>query len=237
MIYIIGESVCEWWNQNIYTNIFTLITVLLSGVFSWIISAIYFHIGNRNNLKVSIIYPVKRLLEEEKTYNNYTRLEELLSEYSVKYMRKKERKILENLVNQYKEIYYYNEERINAECLAEYFLDTLEANGVRTKIYPVRIEDEIVDYTTPDDMSDVVRCLEEVFKKLHFCDDELNKTVIDILKLYSKEFFSVEDVDFLTNTTIEKAINSTTKQDEWNKKFKKFDESEKDFLALKIARK
>ena len=37
--------------DNINTNIFTVISVVLSGLISWGISAIYFSRGNRNNLK------------------------------------------------------------------------------------------------------------------------------------------------------------------------------------------
>ena len=47
--------------NNINANIFTLITVILSGLISWIISAIFYNKGNRENLKLSVIYPIKGL--------------------------------------------------------------------------------------------------------------------------------------------------------------------------------
>ena len=42
--------------DNINTNIFTVISVVLSGLISWGISAIYFSRGNRNNLRASDVY-------------------------------------------------------------------------------------------------------------------------------------------------------------------------------------
>lgn len=44
--------------DNINTNIFTVISVVLSGLISWGISAIYFSRGNRNNLRASVLCPI-----------------------------------------------------------------------------------------------------------------------------------------------------------------------------------
>ena len=52
--------------DNINTNIFTVISVVLSGLISWGISAIYFSRGNRNNLRASVLCPIRRLLENKK---------------------------------------------------------------------------------------------------------------------------------------------------------------------------
>lgn len=55
----------EWFDTNWYSNCFTMITVVLSGIVSLIISAVYYHKGNRNNLKMSVIYPIVRLLKTD----------------------------------------------------------------------------------------------------------------------------------------------------------------------------
>mgnify|MGYP004465085921 FL=1 len=41
----------QWFNNNWYSNCFTIITVIVSGIISLVISATYYHKGNRNNLK------------------------------------------------------------------------------------------------------------------------------------------------------------------------------------------
>lgn len=61
----------EWFDTNWYSNCFTMITVVLSGIVSLIISAVYYHKGNRNNLKMSVIYPIVRLLKDGYTRQNY----------------------------------------------------------------------------------------------------------------------------------------------------------------------
>ena len=45
-------SFIEWFLSNWYANYFTIITVVLSGLISLIISAVYYRKGNRNNLMI-----------------------------------------------------------------------------------------------------------------------------------------------------------------------------------------
>lgn len=71
--------------QNINANIFGMITVLLSGLTSWIISALYFWKGNRNALRLNVLFPIKRILKETKSWKNYKALEDLSKAYDAKY--------------------------------------------------------------------------------------------------------------------------------------------------------
>ena len=98
-------------SKNINANIFTLISVVLSGIISWIISAVYYSMGNRNVLKSSILHPIRRLLEDTPSWNNYRSLIELTKDRSIKYLRRNERPILDELLMAYKDICRYNYER------------------------------------------------------------------------------------------------------------------------------
>ena len=42
-------------------HIFTLVTVILSGLISWAISAEYFKKSNRDALRANVLYPIKLL--------------------------------------------------------------------------------------------------------------------------------------------------------------------------------
>lgn len=87
--YLLIMGFMKWFMENIYSNCFTIVTVIVSGLISWIISAVYYHIGNRTNLKVSIILPIIELLQSNYTKENYTSLCKLSCEYSVKYLQKR----------------------------------------------------------------------------------------------------------------------------------------------------
>lgn len=85
------KGIIEWYNTDFYNIIFTLITVGLSGLISLIISHIYFWNGNRNNLKMSVIYPLIDLLKRQYTNDNYQKIVKLSKDYSVRYLKKRER--------------------------------------------------------------------------------------------------------------------------------------------------
>ena len=58
------EEFIKWFLENWNANIFTLFTVLLSGIISLIISAAYYRKKNRNNLKMSVIHPIISILND-----------------------------------------------------------------------------------------------------------------------------------------------------------------------------
>ena len=72
-------SFIEWFLSNWYANCFTIITVVLSGLISLIISAVYYRKGNRNNLKMAVIHPIIRLLQDAYSRKNYDKLNEIRS--------------------------------------------------------------------------------------------------------------------------------------------------------------
>ena len=57
-------------------HIFTLATVLLSGLISWWISAAYFKKGNRNALRLNVLFPMRRIISEQRSWKNYKILED-----------------------------------------------------------------------------------------------------------------------------------------------------------------
>ena len=104
--------------DNINTNIFTVISVVLSGLISWGISAIYFSRGNRNNLRASVLYPIRRLLENNPITNeNYRKLAEYTKDYSMKYLKSREHPIVDELLSAYQEVCRYKYEYVCAESM------------------------------------------------------------------------------------------------------------------------
>ena len=117
--------------DNINTNIFTVISVVLSGLISWGISAIYFSRGNRNNLRASVLCPIRRLLENNPITNeNYRKLAEYTKDYSMKYLKSREHPIVDELLSAYQEVCRYKYEYVCAESLQSYFNYKLKKNGI-----------------------------------------------------------------------------------------------------------
>lgn len=119
-------SFIEWFLSNWYANCFTIITVVLSGLISLIISAVYYRKGNRNNLRMAVIHPIIRLLQDAYSRKNYDKLNEIAKDYSTRYLTKTEEQKLNSLLMAYKEVSTYNDISVNADILFSYFEYTLK---------------------------------------------------------------------------------------------------------------
>ena len=111
----------SWFWEERNANFFTLFTVILSGIISWVISAAYYRKGNRTNLKMSVIHPIIELLGKPRSFDNYKELCILAKEYAVRYMNRNEQKSLTRLIDAYKEVARYDEDSVNADILLSYF--------------------------------------------------------------------------------------------------------------------
>ena len=64
------EEFIQWWS----VNGFNVVSIIFSGIISLIISAVYYHKGNRNNLQMTMLFPIVRFLNEQYTRKNYRRI-------------------------------------------------------------------------------------------------------------------------------------------------------------------
>lgn len=223
-------------SKNINANIFTLISVILSGMVSWIISAIYFSKGNRDNLRSSVLYPMRQVLEGPCSWEKYDIILNLQKEYSIKYLKKTERCIVNDLLKSYKEICKYEYEQVTAGILFDYFCDKLEKMGVDTKPVPVYIYEELVDVDYPENLTyindDLVKILYKYPPELDEvkCKDAITK----IFRAYAKECYGKEATVWFENISLVKVLNNSTKQSDWNKKFNEYTTAKKNFLTMKV---
>lgn len=143
--------VCENW--------LTIVSIILSGLISLWVSAAYYHKGNRNNLQMTLILPIVSLLKDNYSRDNYRALNDFSKSYSIRYMKKNERKALTRLVLAYKEISQYDSLDENADILRSYFEYMLQKNGINPMPVPFEYEGEIVYYDYPPDMNYLVHDL------------------------------------------------------------------------------
>lgn len=216
----------------------TIASIILSGIISLVISAYYYHKGNRNNLKVTVIYPIISILDESYSRKNYNKLLELTKEYSIRYMNKKELKCLTGLVTAYKEISTYNDARIDAECLKSYFEYVLEKNGICIKPVPVQYEDEIIYYDYPDNYHFMCEDLEKVLSKYDYQFDriECKENVISIFLSFCKECYGASEISFFDDYSLEDVLSKSKVRVEWNEKFENIKRTKEQFLSLRIAK-
>lgn len=225
--------------ENLYSNCFTIVTVIVSGLVSWIISAIYYHIGNRTNLVVSVILPIIELLQDNYTKENYTSLCKLSREYSVKYMKKEENRTLTELKSAYNNVYSYDEISINTDILFSYFENKLKANGVELKPIPVIVNDEIVDYEPPLGWFELIDDLERhlnIFDP-NYQPKECQEAVANLFTKYCRQYYSSKAIKYFDDLCLGKVLAQSELRAEWNQKFKAMKEAKERFLNLNIVKK
>lgn len=228
----------KWFLDNWYANFFTIITVIFSGIISLAISAVYYRKGNRNNLKMAVIHPIIRLLEEAYTRQNYNLLCDISKEYSVRYMSKNEAKKLTSLLSAYKEVSSYNDIHVSANILFSYFEYTLKKNDIEVKPVPVEYEGENIYYEYPSGVRYLLNDLERTLKKYEpeiqpcECRDE----IIFLYKHYCKDYYTSKSIEYFNDYTLEEVLSQSKIRQEWDKKFDSAENAKTQFLNLKIVR-
>ena len=224
--------------KNINANIFTLISVVLSGIVSWVISAVYFSIGNRNNLRASVLHPVRRLLENAPSWDKYRTLTEYTKDYSMKYLKRKERPVIDELLSTYKDVCHYNYEAVCAESLFSYFNYKLKKNGIDPSPIPVYIEDELVDVEFPPEMlyfrEDVARAIEQYPPE--FDTENCTNAVLKLFDFYCKKCYTDEKIVFFDDNSILEVLKKAKNRSEWNEKFSRYTAAKDAFLNMKVLK-
>ena len=220
-----------------YEHIFTLITVLLSGLISWGISAAYFRKSNRNALRLNVLFPIRRVISEPRSWKNYKMIEDLSKEHDAKYLNKNERTALTSFLSAYKNVCSYKYSSVCAESLFSYFCFKLEKCGINTKPMPIEIDGEIVDYDIP---SEVLNLRDDLSKTIedrpYEYDEDGNTTEIikDKFEHYCKEYYSDEKIDYFDDYSLEEVLKKSRARNEWDEKFSAYKLAEETFLGLKV---
>ena len=232
----------EFFNWLFERNqIFTFVTVILSGLISWVISAVYYRKANRNALKQNVIIPIIRKLKESRSHNNYKELENLSKAFETRYLTKKEQHNLNNLIEEYKSVYNYNRSYIYAESLFSYFLKTLEENNVETKVVPEYFEDEVVYYTTPSDLyyliDDIKRIVDDHPPEYDYGveTEPIENKIKLVFKAYCKRLFVDKEIEYFKDATVYEIYKNSSNKVEWDKKLSNYYSIEKEFLEMKIC--
>lgn len=231
---VLMEEFVQWWS----VNGFNIVSIIFSGIISLIISAVYYHKGNRNNLQMTMLFPIVRFLNEQYTRKNYCLLNELSQNYCNRYLSKSERKVLTNLVSAYEEVSTYNTVSVNADIIMSYFEYLLKANKIDPKPVPWVVDGETVSYDYPPDWYLLSSNLENVFKQYEpeIQATECTEAIISILSHYCKEYYTSEKLPYFEDYDLETVLDKSKITQKWNNKFESMEKAKKEFLDLKIIK-
>ena len=104
------DMISKWLYQN-------AAAIIISSSTSLLISMLYYRKGNRDELLMNIIFPVVQLLNRSYSKKNYDELLVIKSNYAIRYLGKKERRILMLLIEQYNIVFQYSKSRADTDCI------------------------------------------------------------------------------------------------------------------------
>lgn len=228
------EQIGNWLYQN-------AMAIFISAVASLLISKRYYDKANRESVLMTVIFPIVKLLNQRYyTRKDYEALFEINSSYAVKYLRKKERNKLLELLSAYRDVCRYSKEDADTSCIMAYYNYKLRENGVNPKLCTIKDNDgEVVDDDYPPDYNYLQDYVYEMVSSYDFIEHpaECTKKIADAFKRYTKKYYTEEKIAYFKDYSIEKVIELSEVSKKWNYKFKRADESKENFLNLPICKK
>ena len=173
---------------------------------------------------MSVIYPTTELIAKTRSYDNYTNLCKLAKDYTVRYMSKRERKVLIDLLDAYKEVARYNEDSVNSDIVLSYFEETVNSHSVDFCPVPVTINGEIVDYEPPEGYFAIQDNLYRIIsaKNPNYQSNECQKAITQYFEGFCKQYYPNTNISFFTDRTLDDVLRDGEIRKALRKKFATF---------------
>lgn len=225
---------CEW----LKTEWFTIVSIILSGLISWVISAIYFYKGNRSNLQMSVISPILNILSTATSKKNYIELCKISTSYSAKYLHRYEKQVVHDLLNSYKEISKYNDSVAKTDAVISYFEYILNKQHINPK--PADLyndEGEVVADDYPPDFHYLEIDIERVFTEqyLEIEPEQCEYIIKNILTDYAKRYYTKDKLPIFSDYNLETVIKKSKVMEDWKEKTEAYKKKKEKFENLKIV--
>ena len=224
----------NWLYQN-------AMAIFISAIASLLISKRYYDKANRESVLMMVIFPIVKLLNEKYyTRNDYEALFEINSSYAIKYLRKKERNKLLELLSAYRDVCKYSKENANTSCIMAYYNYKLKENGINPKPCAITDDDgEVVADDFPPDYNYLQDYVYKIVSSFDFIEspEECTIKIADAFKCYTEKYYTGEEITYFKDYSIEKVIELSEISKKWNEKFRRADKSKEEFLNLPICKK
>ena len=209
-------------------------------IISLLISMMYYRKGNRDELLMSVIFPVVQLLNKSYSRKNYDELLAIKSNYAIRYLGKKERRTLMLLIEQYSIVCQYNKLKKNTDCILSYFDFKLGEIGINPKPCPITDDEgETVAYDYPPDYYYLVEYVNDMVSKMEFevYPEEAEKAITDAFEKYVHKYYAVKNIEWFQDYSIEKVIEKSKVSEKWRVDFDLMEERKRNFMNLSISKK
>ena len=227
------DMILKWLYQN-------SAAIIISSLISLLISMMYYRKGNRDELLMSVIFPVVQLLNKSYSRKNYDELLSIKSNYAIRYIKKKERRTLMLLIEQYSIVCQYNRSKKDTDCILSYFDFKLGEIGINPKPCPITDDEgETVAYDYPPDYYFLEEYVNDMVSKMEFevYPEEAEKAITDAFEKYAHKYYTVKNIEWFQDYSIEKVIEKSKVSEKWRVDFDLMEQRKRTFMNLSIAKK
>lgn len=207
---------------------------------SLFISMMYYRKGNRDELLMTVIFPIVQLIDKRYSKETYDELLAIKSSYAIRYLHKKEKKTLMLFIQQYGEVYKYSKSDVYADCILSYYEYKLKEKGVNPKPCPIYDDEgEVVADDYPPDYNYLADYINDVVSKMEFVvyPEEAEKSIIESFKKYTKKYYTDEEIDWFEDYSIEQVIAKSQISQKWKDRFQLMEDRKEQFMSLSISKK
>lgn len=217
----------------------TILSIILSGVISWVISAIYFKKGNRVSLQSTVLFPILTILSEPVSRKNFAEIKELSKSPLIRFFKKDEKQKFLKLIQEYRFVYSYNENRANATAIVSDLECRLKNMGINPRCIPVELDDGSFEYVYPEEINYLHTDIEKVFEKHSWQDEskECTQQILLLIKHFAKAIYTNNIVELCKDYDLKSIIETSEETNRWNRKFEKYDIAKQAFESLRIVKK
>lgn len=227
------DMILKWLYQN-------AAAIIISSLISLLISMMYYRKGNRDELLMSIIFPVVQLLNKSYSKKNYDELLAIKSNYAIRYLSKKERKTLMLLIEQYSMVCQYSKSNADTDCILSYFDFKLGECGINPKPCPITDDEgETVAYDYPPDYYYLEKYVNDRVSEMEFAvyPEEVEKAIIDAFEKYAHKYYTDKDIKWFQDYSIEKVIEESKVSEKWRADFDLMEQRKRTFMNLSTSKK
>lgn len=227
------DMILKWLYQN-------AAAIIISSSTSLLISMLYYRKGNRDELLMNIIFPVVQLLNRSYSKKNYDELLVIKSNYAIRYLGKKERRILMLLIEQYNIVFQYSKSRADTDCILSYFDFKLGEIGINPKTCLITDDEgETVAYDYPPDFYHLAEYVDDMVSKMEFAvyPEEAEKTITDAFEKYAHKYYTDKKIEWFQDYSIERVIEKSKVSEKWKDNFELTKHRKNDFINLSISQK
>ena len=215
------NAVFEWLKTD-------AMAIIISSIISILISSYYYNKANRNDVMMSIIHPLIEELKKDYCMINYKEIVQITSGYSKRYLKKKERRVLWELVDSCTNLCADNIFLVHTKCLMNYYIYKLQESGI----------DEDLEEIWWD--RGFYQLEKKILSLLNSClnDECLKSDIISIFNEHMHTFFpQKEEIVYFEDYSLDFVLDKSQEAKKWKEKINRYEKIKEKFYKLNICKK